>query len=61
VAQNLESTSTREREVRALVEAMRALRHTQALILGDSNALAIEEDGLSVEIRSLAEWLLGGD
>jgi len=61
VAQNLDSKSTREREVRALMEAMRTLGQTQGLILADANVLAIEEDGLRVEIRSLAEWLLGGD
>jgi hypothetical protein len=58
VVQNLENASTREREVRALMEAMRALKHTQALILADSNALSVEGDGLTIEIRSLAEWLL---
>ncbi|MCK5314268.1 MAG: ATP-binding protein [Anaerolineales bacterium] len=61
VAQNLENPSTREREVRALIDAMQSLGHRRGLILTDSNALGIEKDGMIVEIRSLAEWLLKDD
>ncbi len=58
VAQNIEQSATREREIRALVDAMGALKISTALILSDSNADAIIENGLTITIRSLAEWLL---
>ncbi len=58
VAQNLENPATREREVRALMDAMRGLNLTRALILSDANAQPIEQNYLTVEIRSAAEWLM---
>lgn len=58
VAQNLENPATREREVRALMDAMRGLNLTRALILSDANAQPIEQNHLTVEIRSAAEWLM---
>jgi hypothetical protein len=58
VAQNLDNPATREREVRALVDALRALNLTSALLLTDSNADPVTEAGLTITIRSLAEWLL---
>jgi len=61
VTQNLDMATTRERELRALLEAMRALRLRRALILTEANAPAIEEGELTIEIRSLAEWILKGD
>ena len=60
VAQNLDNPATRERETRALVEAMRALKISHAMILTETNAPAITENGLTIEIRSLVEWLLEG-
>lgn len=58
VAQNLAANSTRGRELRALAEARKALGDVQSLILSDSNDLLKAEDGASIEVRSLAEWLL---
>jgi hypothetical protein len=58
VAQSLENTTTREREVRAITDAMRSLQGSRGLILTDSNAQPIVENGLTIEIRSVAEWLL---
>lgn len=58
VAQNLENPATREREVRASMDAMRGLNLTRALILSDANAQPIEQNHLTVEIRSAAEWLM---
>jgi hypothetical protein len=64
VAQNLgngervRSLSTREREVRALVDAMRSLNISQGLILSDANAEPVKENGFTITIRSVAEWLL---
>jgi hypothetical protein len=58
VAQNLDNTATREREVRALTEAMRSLKGSRGLILADTNAQPVMENDLPIEIRSTAEWLL---
>ena len=58
VAQSMDNLTTREREIRALADAMGALGLTSGLILSDSNGEAITRDGFSITIRSLAEWLL---
>jgi predicted AAA+ superfamily ATPase len=58
VAQSLGHPDTRKREVRALMDAMRTLNISQGLILTDANAAPVEEDGLLVPVRSIAEWLL---
>jgi hypothetical protein len=58
VAQSLSNPATREREVRALVDAMHSLNIPQGMILTDANAEPIQEDGLRITIRSIAEWLL---
>jgi hypothetical protein len=56
--QSLDQPAAREREVRALVDGMRSIPEAKGLILADANLSAIEVDGSTVEIRSLAEWLL---
>ncbi|MGB4980211.1 MAG: DUF4143 domain-containing protein, partial [Anaerolineae bacterium] len=58
VSQNLGQPATRERELRSLTAALRSLNLTTGLILTDANAAPIEADGLTLEVRSLAEWLL---
>jgi uncharacterized protein len=58
VSQNLAQPATRERETRALTDALRGLGLTRGLILTDANAPAIQPAGLILEVRSLAEWLL---
>ena len=58
VAQNMDHPATREREIRALLDAQRALNISSGLILTDSNADAVVENGFTITIRSLAEWLL---
>jgi predicted AAA+ superfamily ATPase len=63
VSQNLEQPATRDREVRALTSALHALGLTRGLILTDSSARSrndapIETSGLTLEVRSVAEWLL---
>lgn len=58
VTQNLANPVTRDREVRALSDALRSLNLPSGMILSDSNADPIEEDGLTIEIHSIAEWLL---
>lgn len=58
VSQNLAQPATREREQRGLTAALRSLNLTMGLILTDANAQPIAENGLTIEVRSLAEWLL---
>jgi hypothetical protein len=58
VSQNMEQPATREREVRALTDAMRGLDLSHGLILTDANAEPIVVDGMTIEVRLLAEWLL---
>lgn len=58
VAQNIEHPATREREIRALSDALRALNLTHGIILTDANMDPVEEDGIMIEIRSMAEWLI---
>jgi hypothetical protein len=58
VAQNLDSPATKEREVRAIREAMHALNLSSGTILSSSNMDPVSEKGARITIRSLAEWLL---
>jgi predicted AAA+ superfamily ATPase len=58
VAQNLNHASTREREVRALQDAIQVLRPQGALILTDANGSDFELAGMPVRVRSAAEWML---
>jgi predicted AAA+ superfamily ATPase len=58
VSQNLAQPATREREVRALTDAMQGLGVSRGLILTDANAGPIEANGLTIEVRSVTEWLL---
>jgi predicted AAA+ superfamily ATPase len=58
VTQNLDHPAVREREFRALQDAMQSVKVQNALILADSNEEPIEINGIPVEIHSAAEWLL---
>jgi predicted AAA+ superfamily ATPase len=58
VSQSLAQPATRERELRALTNAMHSLGLIHGLILADTNAEPITENGMTIEVRSLAEWLL---
>jgi predicted AAA+ superfamily ATPase len=58
VAQNLEQPATREREIRAIQNAIGSVKVQSALILTDANGDSFTIDGVPVEIRSAAEWLL---
>lgn len=58
VAQNLNQPATREREVRSLEAAIQSLKAQSALILTDANEDAFEINGVPVEIRSAAQWLI---
>jgi predicted AAA+ superfamily ATPase len=59
VSQNLDAQTTRQREVRALSDALTALKVESALILSDANEDGFELSGIPVQVRSVAEWLLG--
>jgi predicted AAA+ superfamily ATPase len=58
VTQNLDHPAVRDREFRALQDAMQSVKVQSALILTDSNAEPVEINGIPVEIHSAAEWLL---
>jgi predicted AAA+ superfamily ATPase len=58
VTQNLNQPTIWEREIKSLVTAMRALKLSKGVILTDTEAPPVKEDGLLIEIRSLAQWLL---
>jgi len=58
VCQDMAQPATRERETRALTDALRGLGLSRGTILTHANAAPIEAAGLTIEIRSLAEWLL---
>jgi predicted AAA+ superfamily ATPase len=60
VAHNLDAsrTATREREVRALSDALTGVKVESALILSDANENSFELGGVRVEVRSLGVWLL---
>jgi len=59
VAHHLENAATREREIRALSDALTGVKAESALILSDANEDGFELGGVRVEICSVAEWLLG--
>ena len=56
VTQHLENAATREREVRALEDAVQSMPIASALILSDANENDFEIRGVRVEVRSTAEW-----
>jgi hypothetical protein len=60
VSQNLINPTVREREVRALSEALQNVKVESALILSDENENAFELSGVPVEVRSVSQWLITG-
>jgi predicted AAA+ superfamily ATPase len=58
VTQNMNNASAREREVRALQDAIQVLKPKDALILTEANGKDFEIAGIPVRIRSAAEWML---
>lgn len=58
VTQNLNNAPTREREVRALHDAIQRLKPKSTLILTDANGKDFKIDSVPVRIRSAAEWML---
>jgi uncharacterized protein len=58
VTQKMNNASTREREVRALQDAIQVLKPKETLILTDANGKGFEVAGVPVSVRSAAEWML---
>ena len=58
VTRDLGNTTTREREIRALADAIENTPVRNALILSDTNQETFDIKGVPVTIRSTAEWLL---
>jgi predicted AAA+ superfamily ATPase len=58
VARNMENPATRELEIRALRDALKGVKVESVLILSDANENEFLLDGVKVETRSVAEWLL---
>jgi len=58
VTQNMNNVATREREVRALQDAIQFLKPKSALILTDANEKDFKINSIPVQIRSAAEWML---
>jgi predicted AAA+ superfamily ATPase len=57
VTQRLENPATREREVRALEDAIKGLNAHSALILADTGESSFEINGIPIEVQSVAEWM----
>jgi len=58
VTQHMENTAIREREIRAIEDAVQCIKVESALILSDVNEDGLEINGIPTEIRSTAEWLI---
>jgi predicted AAA+ superfamily ATPase len=58
VSQRLDNPATRDREVRALQDALASLPVENALLLNDKNDEAFELNGVPVAVQSTVEWLL---
>ncbi len=58
VAASIAQPATRERELRALNEAMQALRLKQGLLLTNANAAPVTMPAGTIQVRAAAEWLL---
>jgi len=58
VAQDMNQPQVREREVRALLEAMQAFNLPRGLILSDTNLDPPQIDGATIEVRAISDWLL---
>ncbi|OGR07815.1 MAG: hypothetical protein A2511_12595 [Deltaproteobacteria bacterium RIFOXYD12_FULL_50_9] len=58
VTQDFRNPATRKREIRTLLDALQGLHATSALVLSDANEQPLEVNGVSIEVRSTAEWLL---
>ena len=58
VAQAMHDPSTRERELSAIVEVLKTQNLQEGLILTETNQDPVFIDDKTIQIRSIAEWLL---
>ncbi len=58
VSQDLTLPATRARETRALFDGMRSLSLTRSVILSETGGAPITENGLTIEVQPLVDWLL---
>lgn len=58
VVQDLSKKETREREIKALIKALKELKLKQGLILSENDEKEIEKDGKSIIIKPVYKWLL---
>lgn len=58
VAKDLNQSTTRERETRALVDSMHSLPQVKGLLLNETKLPDAKVNEFTVEIRSVAEWSL---
>jgi predicted AAA+ superfamily ATPase len=58
VCENLANLVTRDRETRALQDALSEIKVNEAMILTDSNEEATDIQGVPLKIQSVAEWLI---
>jgi len=58
VTQHMDNLAAREREIRALNEALQTIKVESALILTDANENSFEIRGMPVDVRSTAEWVI---
>ena len=54
----MDNPTTREREMRALVDAMGELGISSGVILTDTQSDEVTENEYTIQIRSMSEWLL---
>lgn len=59
VAQEMDDPKTRERELRAILEAQETLGIQEGLVLSETSQDPVRQEDKVVVIRSIAEWLLG--
>lgn len=58
VCQDLQVAETRTREVRAMIDGLRTYNLTHGLLLTDHASDPIVQDELTIEVQSVAQWLL---
>jgi predicted AAA+ superfamily ATPase len=58
VTQNMSNSATREREIRAMQDAVKTVDAQNLLILSDDNEDSIRIGEKEIQIHSIPEWLL---
>lgn len=61
VTQHIENPATREREIRSLEDGIKGVNAHSALILSETNSAKFDLNGVPVEVRSVADWLVIND